>query len=54
MSTCGQTYTPMTSYSSLLVIDLILIPDLVLHQSVTYGHNVIRLPAAWPVNPLTA
>lgn len=43
----------MTSSCSLLVIDLILIPDLALRQSVTYGHNVIRPPTAWPVNLLT-
>lgn len=44
----------MTNCSSLLVNYLILILGLALRHSVTYGHNVIRPPTAWPVNLLTA
>lgn len=46
----------VSSYSTqyTLVINLILICNLALCQSVTYGHNVIRPPTTWPVNQLTA
>ncbi len=42
----------MTSYNSPPGIKLSLIPELA--PPVTYGHNVIVAPAAWPLNLLTA
>lgn len=37
-----------------LLINLILICNLGVYQPITYGHNVIRPPTAWPVHQLTA